>query len=1646
MLDHNETARRGSGPRENLMVRPGNAEITALIGRIVASARRRGTVKEKPKGAGKGHRRSRVMDEAFIRGYFARVPVDDLRGYDAADLAGQALSFLAFASVRKPGKPSLRIFNPGARTHGWSGRHTVVEIVNDNMPFLVDSVVAALNGHGLGVRLVIHPAFKAWRDPRGVLKGLGPQAKPPAALREIAESYMHVEIDRQVAEDGMAEIRKTIESVLADVRVAVTDWMAMRGKIVDVIRELGSEGVPRESAEFVSEVHDFLKWLDDDHFTFLGYRRYDFTTRKDTRHAQVVPDSGLGILRDPNVRIFYADESTMPRDVREIVSEGYTISISKANRRSTVHRPTHMDTIGVRIVNAAGEVAGEHRFVGLFTSHAYSINPRYIPLLRRKISRAIAAAGFDASSHDGKAFQHILETYPRDELFQISEDELVENALGILHLQERQRTALFLRRDPFRRFVSCLVYTPRERYSANLRQRFGDILCRAFEGTVSAAYTQVGDEALARIHFIIRTDPEKKLGYDKDAIERDLVAAARSWADDLHDILIAAHGERDGLAMHARYATAFPAAYCDTFSASQGVHDADKIEEALATRRSALHLYRRQGDDADELRLKIYQPGAPLPLSDALPVLENMGLKVMEEIPFEIAPRDAGSVWIHDFGLERRHAPSEGKQDFARLKELFEDCLARVQSGEVENDGFNQLVLTECLSWREVVVVRAYSKYLRQARAPFSQDYMIETFIRNPGFAQMLMALFAARFDPSNRKSAHSRIATYRVRYEEALEKVSILDEDRILRRFLNLVMASLRTNHYQKDAAGGPKPYLSIKLASSEIDNLPLPRPWREIWVYSPRVEGIHLRGGRVARGGIRWSDRREDFRTEILGLMKAQTVKNPVIVPVGAKGGFVVKRPPAEGGREVLLAEGIECYRTLMRGLLDLTDNRVGDRVVIPRDIVRHDDDDPYLVVAADKGTATFSDIANGIARDYGFWLDDAFASGGSVGYDHKKMGITARGAWESVKRHFREIGKDIQEEDFTCVGIGDMAGDVFGNGMLLSPHTRLVAAFNHMHIFLDPDPDPAKAIVEQRRLFDAPRSTWADYGRDLISRGGGVFERSAKSIPVSAEVKALLGITASSLAPDELIQHILRADVDLLWFGGIGTFVKAAHESHAEAGDRTNDGLRVDAEDLRCRVVGEGANLGMTQAGRVEYARAGGRLNTDSVDNSAGVDCSDHEVNIKILLGQVVAAKKRTMKARDRLLADMTDEVAALVLRDNYLQTGALSVAEAEAAERLPNYQRLIRVLERAGRINRSVESLPDEEGIAQLSKAGLGLTRPEIAVLLAHAKLALNDELLDSDLPDESCLEDDLVDYFPTPLRRKYAKAIANHRLKREIVVTAIDNQIVNRAGPTFVNDLKERTGEGSPAIARGFTIVRGAFGLDALWAGIESLDNKVPARRQIEMQADIKHLLERAVMWFMRYGDHPLDIEKNTNLFRPGIKALAGALPDVLSETGRRTLEERISNGTAEGVPESLARPVAGLSQMNSALDIVCLAGHKADAVANMAKVYFGVGARFGFEWLRAVARRMETQTSWQRQAVQAMADELYALQQDLVSQVIRTAGKSPVIDAILSNWSDARKPLVARTEQTLADIRAAGTTDLAMIAVALRQLRLLVSS
>jgi glutamate dehydrogenase len=996
---------------------------------------------------------------------------------------------------------------------------------------------------------------------------------------------------------------------------------------------------------------------------------------------------------------------------------------------------------------------------------------------------------------------------------------------------------------------------------------------------------------------------------------------------------------------------------------------------------------------------------------------------------------------IHDFGLETRDGSTI---NLGLVREHFQDSFRRVWLGELESDGFNALVLRAGLAWRQVVVLRALCKYLRQAGIPFSQIYMEETLAHHPNIARLIVDLFLTLFDIDESPERGKRADSLRAKLKESLDAVVSADEDRILRRYVNVVESMLRTNFFQRSKDGEYKPYLSFKLDSSKIEDLPLPKPLREIFVYSPRMEGIHLRFGMVARGGLRWSDRREDFRTEILGLVKAQQVKNAVIVPVGSKGGFVVKRPPASGDREAVLKEGIACYQTLIRGLLDLTDNLKGGAVAPPTDVIRRDGDDPYLVVAADKGTATFSDIANAISGDYGFWLGDAFASGGSQGYDHKKMGITARGAWESVKRHFREIGVNVQEEDFTVVGVGDMSGDVFGNGLLQSRHIKLVGAFNHMHIFIDPSPDPAKSFAERKRLFDLPRSAWSDYDAKLISKGGGVFERKAKSLTLSPEIKKLFGIAKDQVTPNELINAMLKADVDLLFFGGIGTYVKASTESHGEAGDRTNDAIRVNGGQLRAKVVGEGANLGMTQRGRIEYALAGGRLNTDSIDNSAGVDCSDHEVNIKILVDSVVAAGDLTVKQRNELLVTMTDEVGELVLRDNYLQTQAISMVESKGVAVLDNQARLMRMLERAGRLNRAVEFLPDDETLAERAQAKKGLTRPENAILMSYAKIWLYDELLPFDLPDDPYLAEDLIRYFPTPLRERFKDAAGRHRLRREIIATAVTNSLVNRVGGTFVAEFMEKTGMKAPDIARAYIIARQVLDLRTLWQQIEALDNKVPAQVQIAMLYDINHLLEWTTLWFLRNGRRPLDLGSHIDEFADGMAALAAAPDDVLPAHYLADLRTRAKPYIEKGVPESLACRIAGLVNLFSGCDIVRLASRRQLPVPYVAKLYYAIGTRFRLGRLRAAADGLESTTHWQKLAIAALVEEIYGHQLALAHQVLDFAGPGMVpSETVIKGWVDKNAIAVQQAEQLLSELWTTPINDLSMIAVASRQLRAL---
>ncbi|MFQ5984543.1 MAG: NAD-glutamate dehydrogenase [Alphaproteobacteria bacterium] len=1575
--------------------------------------------------------------ERFARHYYEGVAPEDLIESSAENLYGAALGVWHFAKRRAPGKPKIRVFNPSYEEHGWQSTHTIVEIVNDDMPFLVDSTAAALNRLELTVHLRIHPILRVRRGAGGELVDLLDGEVGGGETR--SESVLHVEVSQQSTPEALDAIEQELERVLADVRAAVEDWRPMLARLDETLEKLEASPPPVASAE-IAEGRAFLEWIRDNHFTFLGYREYRLEQEGGHDFLRIVRDSGLGILR----RVTAESEARHAKPLSRVVS-GFArakqlLIITKANSRATVHRPVYMDYIGIRRFDRRGNVIGEHRFLGLFTSAAYNSNPRDIPLLRRAVQTVMDRSGFPPNGHDAKALLNILETFPRDELFQTGVDELADISRGILHLEARQRIRLFVRRDKYARFFSCLVYVPRDRYSTELRQRMQGVLLNAFKGDAVDFTTQLWDAPMARVHFIVRTPSGGARSFGVEEVEARLVEAARTWVDDLRDALIERWGEAGGNALVHRYRVGFPAGYRDAFSARTAVSDIERIEALEGEDAIAINLYHRVEAADGLMYFKIFHPRQPVPLSDILPILENMGLRVINESSYDVSPEGfEGGIWVHDFTLASRRGD---ELDVAQVRSRFEDAFLKVWQGEAENDGFNQLVIGADLGWREVAVVRAYAKYRRQAEVAFSQRYVEEAVAANPQVARLLIDLFLARFDPARRRGADERLRALRQTIEEALDAVENLDEDRILRSFLNLVEATLRTSYFQIAPEGGPKPYLAFKLDSRALAELPEPRPMAEIFVYSPRVEGVHLRGGKVARGGIRWSDRREDFRTEVLGLMKAQMVKNAVIVPVGAKGGFVVKRPPVDGGREALMEEGIACYKTFISGLLDLTDNLVGAKVKPPPEVVRYDGDDPYLVVAADKGTATFSDIANEVARSYGFWLGDAFASGGSAGYDHKEIGITARGVWESVKRHFRELGVDIQTTDFTVVGIGGMSGDVFGNGMLLSRHIKLVGAVSHLHIFVDPDPDPATSYEERKRLFTLPRVSWNDYNPALISKGGGVFDRKAKAVKVTPEMGKLLGLKQDQVTPNELIKALLLAPVDLLWNGGIGTYVKAHDERHAEVGDRANDALRVDARDLQCRLVGEGGNLGFTQRGRIEYALNSGRINTDAIDNSAGVDCSDHEVNIKILVDDVVASGDMTRKRRDNLLQEMTAEVAELVLRDNYQQTQAITVADAQGPALIEAQGRLMRSLERGGHLDRALECLPDDETIAERQTAGQGLTRPEIAVLLAYAKTGIYDALLHSDLPEDPYLRGDLVRYFPGPLHKRFRERIARHRLEREIIATVVTNSMVNRVGTTFVHQLVEETALGASDIARAYAAARDAFALREVWAAIEALDTKVPTAVQTAMLLGVGRLVERATLWFLRNEAHPLDIAAAVESYKDGITSLSRKLEKVVSEGPRAGMEQTAAGFVEDGVPNDTARRVASLEPLAAALDIIQTARRTGLGVEEVGRIYFEVGARLGLDWLRVSAARLSAETPWQRLAVAALIDDVFLQQRRLAAGVIQANGGAAVGRAV-GNWIATNRAAVERSDQLFADLRAAGSLDLAMLTVASRQIRIL---
>jgi glutamate dehydrogenase len=1573
--------------------------------------------------------------EAFVGQFYHWVPQEDLAGRSTRDLCGAAMSVWDFARDRTPSSASVRAYNPGLGEHGWQSRNTIVEVVTDDMPFLVDSVGMELSRRGYGIQVSILPVIDVLRDAGGRLDEVFP---PGAGMTgALTEAMMQFEVDRETEPERLEALVGGIRRVVGDVRAAVEDWPMMRQRMHEIVAGFELAAPPLDRSE-VEEVGAFLEWVDGGNFIFLGYREYDLVGEGGEDSLRAVGGSGLGVLRHGSASVS-TSFARLPTEVRAMARSPQPLILTKANSRSTVHRPLYLDYIGVKRFEA-GEVRGERRFLGLYTTAAEEASPRKIPILRDKVERVIRRAAFTPESRNAKTLAKTLENYPRDELFQITDEKLFAISMGIVVLRERQRVRLFVRSDPYKRFVSCLVFIPRDRFNTDNRERIASVLSDAFGATEIDWALRLSDSTLARIHYIVRCGTAEA-DHDVADIERRISEVTRPWTGDLADALREVHGEERGNALFRRYRAAFPIAYRADWRARAAVDDIDRVEALAAGHGLIMSVFQTVEADRTSLRCKLLSPGERIALSDVLPILENMGLRVSDERPYEIKPEGRRSTWIYDIGVVCGFEV-DLRTDATRTG--FQEAFTGVWSGEFENDRLGALVLRAGLTGREVSLLRALVKYLRQAGTTFSDRYLQQSLTGNPAVTRLLVELFRTRLDPDRHNLAVAdRLG---VELERAIDDIASVDQDRILRDCLAVVRATVRTNYFQRSPEGQPKAQLSFKLDPSLMPFLPFPRPRFEIFVYSPRVEGVHLRGGRVARGGIRWSDRREDFRTEVLGLMKAEMVRNAVIVPVGAKGGFVTKRPPSTGGREALLEEAADCYRLFVSGLLDLTDNIVGGKVVPPPAVIRHDEDDVYLGVAADKGTASLSDLANGVAAEYGFWLGDSFASGGSHGYDHKKMGITARGAWESVSRHFRNLGVAFQLDEFTVVGIGDMSGDVFGNGMLLSPQIKLVGAFDDDHVFLDPRPDPVASFAERRRLFDLPASSWRDYDPADISEGGGVFARSARRIALSAQVREAFDVEAEALTPDELIRVLLCAPVDLLWNGGVGTFVKARSESNAEVGDKANDGVRIDGAQLRCRVVGEGGNLGFTQKGRIEYAHSGGRLNTDAIDNVAGVNCSDHEVNLKILLDAAVADGEITTSQRNELLAALTDAVAKHVLSESYAQALALSLERGKASDLLDLHARLINDLDRRGQLDRELEQLPNEERIRERKAANEGLTGPELSVLLAYAKISLHDDLLESDLPEDEYLSSDLVDYLPVSLRERFRSRMRNHPLRREIITTDLANSIVDHVGTTFVSRLAEETGADTEHIARAYAVAVSVFDMRGFWREVGSLDDVVDAETQFKMLLQGRRLVRRAARWLVRNRRPPLDIAAAVADYAPGAATLWEALPELLSGPDGEAWHARVAEFSDPGVPSALASRVAALDALFFAFDVVEIVRGREEPVRRAADIHFGLDRRLKLAWLRDRILGLPRADLWQTLARGALRDDLYTTHRALTAAALNASSASIDGEEAIDAWVQAGTAPVERYLGMLADIRAAHGNDFTTLLVALRELANLIPS
>ncbi|RLA59435.1 MAG: NAD-glutamate dehydrogenase [Gammaproteobacteria bacterium] len=1568
--------------------------------------------------------------------FFSRFPAADLRGRSVENVYGLLYGLLRFMNKWPERTPKVRIFNPEIQSHGWESNYTVVAILCRDMPFCTASVRGELNRRNIRIHSIASCNLVSQRADDGELVAIFPPEKEEVDGHS-KESLVFFEIGRFSNLDQLQGLRDTLTTILNEVEVVVDDFGDMLARLEDSIATINScECIERELR---NEAVEFLHWLQRNRMAFLGYEYLKVEWSGQDFSTSVDKPRSLGLLRQRNSAGVYDLTADIDnRSAEELRRK--QLSFSKSRIRSRVHRLAYPDYVEVKDYDSDGNIVGQHRFLGLYTSTVYTMSPTLIPILRRKVERLIEKSTLDNTEHEGRELVRVLELFPREELFQSSVQDLFDTVTAVNQIQERRQTRLFVRKDVHGKFFNCLVYIPRDAYTTELRIEIQNILCTVLGAEESEFTTHFSESILVRVHFVLRVNPTVEVNYEHEELEEQIVQATLSWEDRLRNRLIEEFGEEKGEDLTASLGRGFPPGYRDDFDPRVAVLDIKSIQRLVGDNELEMNLYRLLEEGDNLLRLRLYHRGESLPLSDVLPILENLGLRVVTERPYEVRSADGDHFFIQEFSLI--YALSHDI-DLEKVRDEFSDAFSRIWSGEAESDSFNRLLIGTRLSWREIALLRAYSRYLRQVQFPYSIDYIAETMANHLHISAGIVELFLTRFSPvfdgdDDWRTLREEVVEQKIL--DSLDDVQNLGEDRIIRQMVAVIKATQRTNFFQEGMSGELKSYFSFKMCPGEIPDMPKPVPMFEIFVYSPRVEGVHLRGGKVARGGLRWSDRAEDFRTEVLGLVKAQQVKNAVIVPVGAKGGFIPRRITPEMSRDEVQQEGIECYKIFIRGLLDITDNRTETGIVGPPQVVVKDEEDPYLVVAADKGTATFSDIANSLSSEYNFWLGDAFASGGSVGYDHKKMAITARGAWVSVQRLFREFDVDIQETDFTVVGIGDMAGDVFGNGMLLSQHIKLVAAFNHMHIFIDPSPDATSSFAERKRLFEMPRSSWADYEKDLISAGGGVFQRSAKSITISPEMKECFDIEADHLTPSSLISHVLKARVDLLWHGGIGTYVKSSSESHMDVGDKANDAVRLNASELRCKVIGEGGNLGMTQLARVEFGLNGGRSNTDFIDNVGGVDCSDHEVNIKILLNAVVARGDLTEKHRNKLLEEMTDSIAELVLQNNYRQVQAISLAEFQAEERNGEYRRFISTLESSGRLDRDLEFIPSDEVLADRKVHGKGLTRPELSILVSYSKALLKEELIDSDLGKDAYMAGAVNTAFPARMVDEYGQEIQDHRLHKEIMATQIANDIVNRMGLTFVSRQQKATGAQVVDVARAYVTVMEVYSVARVWDEIEALDHKVSATVQTEMMLHLIRLVKRSVRWMLRNRRHNLFPSKIISEFGDALGQLREALATMVGARATEKYKALCKRYILAGVPRALAETVSTAEQAYTGLGIIQASTEAESPLLEVAELYFKMGEQLELDWFSSLIVSAKVENEWQALARDTYMEDLEWQQRKLATGALRHVCEKRDMSLCMERWQSDEETLITRWKQMLSDLHSTDAPDFAMFAVANREL------